>query len=64
MQPRQRGAIATSDLLVLDVAVGDAARLDVDTPGGYWLPVRNALPVSPEREPHTSFPSAEACPPS
>ncbi|WP_409995026.1 hypothetical protein [Rhizobium leguminosarum] len=31
---RQRDAIATSGLLVLDVEIGEAARLDVDTPGG------------------------------
>ncbi|MGR9403018.1 hypothetical protein ACU8M5_25140 (plasmid) [Rhizobium leguminosarum] len=40
MQHRQRGAIATSGLLVLDV--GDAAPLGVNT-------VRNELPAATER---------------
>ncbi|GLR61835.1 hypothetical protein GCM10007919_65650 [Rhizobium indigoferae] len=46
MQHRQRGAIATSGLLVLDVDVdvdvGGAAQLDVNT-------VRNELPAATER---------------
>jgi hypothetical protein len=42
VQHRQRGAIATSGLLVLDVNVGGAAPLDVNT-------VRNELPAATER---------------
>ncbi|MGR9214307.1 hypothetical protein ACU8KG_24415 (plasmid) [Rhizobium leguminosarum] len=56
MQHRQRGAIATSGLLVLDVDVGGAAQLDVNTPGGYWMPVRN--PRGPSEESDTSILSA------